>query len=364
MKYAKIKERKVHIMNNLLPLRPEEKEYKKFYNEFSGTESGPVLFEDRIEISAFHDFVRQHAADPQKLFLPDLNYNKSLNENQYFDEQLDVAALQHLRYTPATIHTHEFFEIACVLSGTFTNYIGDSVLTLTAGDIFILSPNTSHAISAFSDDAILINILVRSSTFERHFLNLIPKNNLLYHFFSETLFSSSSAPYLIFRTGNDAEVTDYVTGILNESNHNNRYKNTMLSSMVSIFFVYLMRKHESDIIIPGIDSGNENTNSIFIIEYLQQNYTDLTLGELAAFFNYSERQMQRILKKMTELSFNEIIRKLRMEKAAELLADDSASIQSIADHLGFYDAQSFRKTFRAYYGMTPKEYRKTERTQL
>lgn len=138
----------------------------------------------------------------------------------------------------------------------------------------------------------------------------------------------------------------------------------MLSSLVSVFFVQLLRKHEKDVVIPSMHASAINETTIFIIEYMQKNYATLTLSHLAAFFNCSIRQMQRILTTATGMTFSENIRRLRMAHASDLLTDSQLTIQKIADVLGYYDVSNFRKVFRNTYVMTPQEYREKHRKQI
>ena len=57
------------------------------------------------------------------------------------------------------------------------------------------------------------------------------------------------------------------------------------------------------------------------------------------------------------MSFGENVKKLRMQRAAELLRTGNAKVADIAEYLGYYDVSSFRHAFRAYYNMTPQDYR-------
>jgi len=102
-----------------------------------------------------------------------------------------------------------------------------------------------------------------------------------------------------------------------------------------------------------------NENVIFILQYMQKHYTTITLSHLADFFNYSERQMQRIITTVTGLSFSENIKKMRMTHAAGLLTNTNLTVQEIAEMSGYYDASSFRHLFKRFYGQTPQQYRES-----
>ena len=225
----------------------------------------------------------------------------------------------------------------------------------------ILAPNTQHASLTYSDEGIMINILVRSSTFEDKFMNLLPDNDIFRNFFIASLYKETENPYLLFHTNSTSFLIAHVLPIMREYQRNSRYKNTMLTSLISVFFVELLRKHEKDITIPSINLTSGSENIFFILEYLQKNYATITLSHLAEFFNYSERQMQRIILKSTGLSFGDNVKKLRMQNAAELLKNTDMTVAEIASELGYYDSSNFRQAFKKYYQMSPHEYKARKR---
>lgn len=288
---------------------------------------------------------------------PSLLLNTRLDEASFFRENFDTELYRHLRYLPAILHSHAFLEIVCVAEGSCTNYVLQQELHMKKGDICIIAPETEHAVSAFSDDCILINILLRVSTFEKAFFGVLSENDILSDFFMRTLYHSKTHPYLYFRTGDDQELFDYVLYAYQEFLGNHQYKERFLNNIISAFFIILLRNHGSDVIVPEIDTEGNDENVIFILKYMQENYSTVTLSSLAEFFNYSERQIQRIIKKSTGISFSENIQKLKMKHAAQLLMDPDRSVSAVAEDLGYSDVGNFRHIFKKYYGMSPAEYR-------
>ena len=59
------------------------------------------------------------------------------------------------------------------------------------------------------------------------------------------------------------------------------------------------------------------------------------------------------------LSFSEYITARRMQKAKELLKDDSRSIEEIANAVGYHDYFYFTKVFKKTQGISPSKYRKS-----
>jgi AraC-like DNA-binding protein len=286
-----------------------------------------------------------------------------LSEDAFFQNIVDVAVIPHTRYLPPVFHTHDFFEIAYVLEGTLTHYINNQTQTLKKGDIFIFSPQAPHSICTYDDHSILLNLLLRKSTFETTFLNILPDNDILRNFFVRTLYHTPDTPYLLFETKDDELLRFTALNMLKEYQEQRRYRKTLLNSLLSVFLAMLLRNHEKDVIIPGAGSLINNSDMIFILRYMQTNYATITLSELADFFNYSERQLQRLITQATGKSFSENIKTLRMTEAARLLSGSSLSISEISDRLGYYDSSSFRKHFKSYYTITPLDYRKQAKAE-
>lgn len=293
------------------------------------------------------------------VLLPQIFLN-SLSEDTFFKDNLDVALCNHIRYLPTTYHQHDFFEVTCLLEGYCTNYFENKKINMKPGDYCIIAPNTIHTISAFSDDCFMINILLRSSTFEKSFISTFSDNDILSDFFIRNLYNSKEMSYILFHTGADSEVRNYIGFLHQEINRNRPYKKRMINSILTAFFVTLLRNHENDVVIPSLNNESDNKDIISILRYIQNNYNLLTLKELSLHFNYSERHLQRIIKASTGVNFSENIQKLKMNRAAELLNNGNISIAEISEKLGYSDVRNFRHIFKKYYGMTPIEFRNLE----
>lgn len=304
--------------------------------------------------------ILEEAAKKTSDFLPQMFLNNTLEEELFFQHGYDTEIYRHMRYLPVNWHSHSFLEVVCVIQGNCTNYIAEQKLHMKEGDICIIAPDTSHAISAFTDDCIIFNIILRTSTFEQAFFGTLSDNDILSDFFMRTLYHSQTHPYLYFRAGTDLELFDYIGYAYEEFKGNRQYKSRMLNSVITAFFITLLRNHGSNVIVPEVDSHGKDENIIFILKYIQENYCTVTLKELSSFFNYSERQLQRIIKSSTGMSFSENIQKLKMGQAARLLSNPNLSIAAIAEELGYADPGNFRHIFKKYYGVTPLDYREGE----
>lgn len=327
-----------------------ERELKRFYITYSSR---------HLELPCMQDTVRDILDISYSKDSPESvrTLNTSIDEHIFIRDDLDAAFVKHMRYTPAFWHKHSFFELLYVIKGHCTNTMINQPICMDAGDICIIAPGIVHAISAFSDEDILLNILIRKSTFEQSFLGLMEGNDILSDFFKRIFYQVTEIPYLIFHTGNDFLLHQYVNNAYLEYNGKRRYRKQMINAALSEFFITLFRNHEQNIEVPNVRLNTSEENLMYILRYMQTHYTTISLKELSEFFNYSERQLQRIIMAATGTTFKGNIQKQKMTKAADLLINSSLSISKICEQAGFQSSNNFRKIFYRHYKMTPSEFR-------
>ncbi|MFQ5570388.1 MAG: ATP-binding protein [Rhodothermales bacterium] len=78
---------------------------------------------------------------------------------------------------------------------------------------------------------------------------------------------------------------------------------------------------------------------------------------LADEVGFSVRQLRRRLKAATRLSPGGYIRKMRLERARQLLAQQAGTVAEIAYAVGFQDPDYFSRLFKQTVGVSPSEYR-------
>lgn len=113
-----------------------------------------------------------------------------------------------------------------------------------------------------------------------------------------------------------------------------------------------------------------NTSHQDIIEKLTHLILDdsqtssLTVSEITKSLGTSRTQLHRIVKKETGLSTTLYIRKIRLQKARELLCTSDLRISEIAHLSGIDSPQNFSKYFIQEFQLSPSEYRKLNSGQI
>ena len=96
-----------------------------------------------------------------------------------------------------------------------------------------------------------------------------------------------------------------------------------------------------------------------IIEEIRKNYKDnITLTKLAERYNISAGHLSSLLKEELGMPFSEYITSKRIQRAKELLDDESLSVDAIAREVGYKDYFYFTKVFKKAVGISPSKYRK------
>lgn len=85
--------------------------------------------------------------------------------------------------------------------------------------------------------------------------------------------------------------------------------------------------------------------------------SELSVEDLSRAVFLSPSQMYRRVKASTGRTPSQFIRKIRMKKAVELLADSNLKIAEVAYEVGFTDPGYFTKVFKREYGELPGELR-------
>lgn len=97
-----------------------------------------------------------------------------------------------------------------------------------------------------------------------------------------------------------------------------------------------------------------------VLNEIREHYMeDISLTSLSTKYNISMGHLSKMIKEHLQVNFSDYIATLRIQKAKELLRDESLSIQEIAEIVGYNDYFYFTKVFKKVEGISPSKYRKS-----
>jgi AraC-like DNA-binding protein len=206
-----------------------------------------------------------------------------------------------------------------------------------------------------NDDGIVINIMIKKSTFKYVFFDVISSDDLLSRFFQDALYGESGMPYLYFRTGCDPNVRKCIEDAFLEYYNHRKYYEKVTKSQVNCLFAYLLRSRESYLI-----AGGEH-KELEIYEYIRRHFMDMSLESAAKDFGYSSAYFSRYIRKITGRTYSDLVTEYRMETAVRLLRTTALSVSQISEITGYGSEEHFIRQFKKLNGKTPAAYRKENR---
>ena len=325
-----------------------------FYRGYRLAKASPASFDDWLN-QVDMAFVQQN-----KLLLPEHSETipPEYLEDWFFspDRKEGIHVFKHNCYTPPIPHHHNFYEMFYVLKGRCLHQVGEKPQLLQTGDLCLIQPKITHAIDV-SDESIIIDVLIRKSTFRHYFYSILQGDNILSSFFMSTLSENAGMDYIIFHAPQDVELQDAFFSLCRESLSQTEYFNTLINSIVVWIFVILLRRYKNTCEYPA-DRPPMADQAERILRYLQANASDTTLEQLAATFHYTPESASRWIKQVTGRTYSQLLADIRITNAKQLLRDTSLTVAEVGANVGYESPEHFLRVFKKITGMTPAEYRK------
>lgn len=93
-------------------------------------------------------------------------------------------------------------------------------------------------------------------------------------------------------------------------------------------------------------------------EHIDNHLATATLESAALAAALSSGYLSRLFKQKTGEGFSDYLLRRKMERAAVLLRDISLKTYEIAEAVGYDNPKNFSRSFKQFYGVSPREYRK------
>ena len=279
-------------------------------------------------------------------------------ERHFFSENQSISCGRFLRHMPAYWQSSDCFEIYYVFSGQCPVWFEGETRLLLPGNVLLIPPGIRKACKCPEDNSVMFFYMIRSSTFSQVFWEQLSSQNLMGYFFRNALNESSGTSYLYFETDCDPGIEMLLYSVFEQYNSVDKYRISMINTLMRTFFVALLQNYEHTAQVSKQNGFHWKPEFTQIFTYIQDHYQTVTLKELSRVFNYSERQLIRIIKNSTSKTFSELLTQFRMEKAAAMLSTGNYSIEKTAAKTGYSSLGSFYRVFTEHYGLPPVKWLK------
>lgn len=265
----------------------------------------------------------------------------------------DAVILKYAYNTGLELHLHNYFEIVYVVEGECSQVFEEEEIKIKKGEFTFIPPYKVHDILV-EEDSLVFGLLIRKSTFEQFFFEILQDNNPLSAFFNQVLYGQRKL-YLHFSAQPSDRLLGVFQNIFEECYIQEFYSNQNCLNYVRILFVEILR---------AIDSYDENTviftegNIPAILGYIRRYQNNVTLEALAEEFHYNKVYLGKLIKSKTGMNYNEILNQFRIHKGEEMLSNTELSISEIAKECGYNSLDHFTRTFKKIKGISPLSFRK------
>lgn len=239
-------------------------------------------------------------------------------------------------------HTHSFYELQLIFSGSCSYECAGESFPLSEGQALLIPNHVSHRYLCCSESLLKISIAF-------------------------SLHTAHPVSAVLSRAGvQRAEITETVWEaadyMFSQASRKDIFLPGILSGRILEILYAICTQWQMDLASPNIKSPDPR----FLVakNYIQQNCRQLFSCEaVAQECGYSSKQLSRIFKKHTGKSLYEYITHVRIQEATVLLLDRSQSIQQVSFLMGFENESSFVSFFKRHCGVTPGNFRKHKTDQ-
>jgi len=247
-------------------------------------------------------------------------------------------------------HYHPEIELVYVNGGSGKRQIGSHVSYYTDGDLILIGSNLPHC--GFTD--VLTGnksesvVQMKQDFLGNDFFN-IPEMKKIQSLFQIAKGGVAFTGRTKKKIGEKIEIMEYQTdfqrllsilNILNELGNSKEYQ--VLNAQG-----FSLQTEVKD---------NDRINIVF--NYVKTNFKEeITLEEIANLVSMTVPSFCRYFKKITNKTFIQFVNECRLVHASKLLAEKPISITEVCFECGFNNFSHFNKSFKAFTGQNPSEYR-------
>ena len=241
-------------------------------------------------------------------------------------------------------HFHQDLEILYVLDGGLEIQIESEKYELGKGDFLLINANKRHSIRETEEELLTASFRINFSMLAEY----LGTNQIL--FWCNTTADKNEA-YEQLR-----KILDRVLNrFYDKEGEGALYLNSIYYEALYVLTSYFRIKADDSRLKDDVTPDNSR---VFEIQnYVQANYIDITLDDLAENFFLSKPYLSKYIKEKSGMTFGDLVKKIRMKKAKALLKSSNMTVENIAMSVGYQNVEHFNRLFKKAYDMTPMQFR-------
>ncbi len=267
----------------------------------------------------------------------------------------------HTRFVHFPRHRHNYVEVIYMCQGQTTHIIDGSRVLLQTGELLFLNQNAVQEILPAGRDDIAVNFIILPEFFDTAFRMMGEEENNLRDFLISCLRQENHfGNYLYFRVADVLPVQNLVENMVWTLLNNQPDKRSVNQITMGLLFLQLTHFTER---IQSPAQSFEQQLILQVLRYIDENYRDGELTELAAILGYDVPWLSRAVKRHLGRTYKELLQIKRLNQAAFLLQSTRLSVSDICAAVGYDNTSYFHRIFREYYHQTPRDYRLSQAGQ-
>ncbi len=259
------------------------------------------------------------------------------------------------------LHTHDYIELAYIVSGIFHQKILGKDITFHSGEFCLIDKNCLHQDDLKNKDAVILFLGIANDMFGEIMDENVTTHKIISFLQTALMKQKDLQQYLHFKPENEVAVTDAsnaLSMLLSELSHHDVGSNYICKGLLLRIFRILSTQYAFSL------SKEQRATMSWVIfdeisEYMHRYYAHMSIQDLVAQFHFQEDYFNRLIKNKTGMTYSGYIQSIRLEKAKQLLQTTSMTVDAVAEAVGYHNKGYFYKIFTAQTGMTPMQYRKT-----
>lgn len=273
---------------------------------------------------------------------------------EVFDEDWGSVCVQH---------SHEFYEFVLFREGKAIHVTDSGEIELGRGDAILIAPGKVHGYY-HEEPACYTDVCLMPSWLVEDLKLLWGETGLVQALLMYELFGKGPLEEGMLQLKTSEEETKaWVQEILSLESESKKAKPSLVTihgCFLKILGV-LSAAYERQASSPGLAVGARLWSAAAVIERGIAEGRPLTREEAADAVGVSVRTLTRLFQEQLGMSVRDYCRQRRVARAQILLAAPEASITEAAHELGFSDLAHFSRYFSQATGMSPSQYRKSQR---